>query len=169
MNKRGFALVEVVLALGVAAIALTAVLALSSVGLASSRESTTDTLLAEMAADVMGRLKAADFPELMQSYGGSTVPETVTAVTPFPMTPLYFDGSGRRIENSSDLPQAIYRCNIVAEADPVTLGIAREDPANPTGPRIKDINLLAITLQFEWPIQAAQPDSKIIHGTVARY
>lgn len=165
----GFALVEVVLALAVAAIALTAVLALSSVGLNSSRESTQDTLLSEMASDIMGRLKAADFTELMQSYGGSTVQENVTTLNTFPLTPLYYDGSGRRIEDAANLSEAIYRCAVTAQGDPATLGIPREDPANPTGPRIKDMNLLLITLQFEWPVQASQPNSNVIHGTVARY
>lgn len=153
-KKSAFSLVEVVLAMGVASFALTAMMGTLSLGLGSSKASTDDTVRAVMVSDIVGGLRRQRFVDA-QSY-----------VQAAPA--IYFDVYGNRLKNpagTGDLPRndaiaagAIYQCTQTAVAD--------SDTSSANG----DPNLLRVALTFAWPAAAITPaNTKVVHATIARY
>lgn len=152
-----FTLVEVVLALGVAAFVLIAILGLLSVALDSGKSSSDDTRLSAMADEILNDLRRREFADIP---GASVSSAAVSSA-------IYFDGSGRRLtdQNGADLAKpealaadAVYACTETVQGDPGT--------ANPDG----SANMARIILRFDWPAQAASPpNSKIVHAYLAKY
>lgn len=95
-RPQAFSLVEVVLALGVIAFALTAMLGLLVVAMDSDRSSGSDTALAAMSRQVFSNLRAMPY---------ATLPASAD---------YYFD------EDGSECPQAgaVYGCHVTAADDP---------------------------------------------------
>lgn len=79
-RPRGFALVEIAIAIGIMAFALVGILSLLSVGMKTGRESTDDTVIATMATAVISQLRA-------------TNPSSATLAS-LATTNFYFDGNG---------------------------------------------------------------------------
>jgi type II secretory pathway pseudopilin PulG len=189
-----FAMVEIVLALGVAAFALVAILGLLSVGMGSSKESTNDTVLVTMANQLLSDLHRQYFVD--RSLIGGTpahlpgdqmvltsgvlpgtddVPQgsTPAAVTP---SQIFFDVSGTRLQNTdyTDITDkqiavgkgAVYQCAVTIQGDVNTLGSVASDGTDST----QAVNLVKVTLTFKWPVQASiPPNTKIIHASIARH
>lgn len=148
-----FSLVEITLALGVAAFALTAIVGLLSLTLKSSKSALDDTLVAEMSRDLVNTLRKQDFTNISMA------------------TNVFFDISGKRINSldSAGLIQgmpvstavsqgAVYECVPTVVADTNTL--------SPNGAA----NLWRITLKFRWPAGVSSTlNQKSIHADIARY
>lgn len=191
-----FTLVEVVLALAIAVFVLTAILSLFPVAIGSSKASSDDTVISAMTVALVDDMRRqyfvnngprnppADNSPKHKSGDTNVLPGTddVQAGTTPPKvtTPqVFFDVSGMRLKYPSganagkDMTRtdalsagAIYQCSETLQGDPNTLSATGSDGSTST----QAVNLLDITLKFEWPTQAATPpNSKIIHASVARY
>lgn len=148
-----FSLVEITLALGVAAFALTAIVGLLSLTLKNSKSAMDDTLVAEMSGDLVNTLRKQNFTNISMA------------------TNVFFDISGKRINSldSAGLIQgmpvsaavaqgAVYECVPTVVADTNTL--------SPNGAA----NLWRITLNFRWPAGVSSTlNQKSIHADIARY
>ncbi len=152
VGLRAFSLVEITIAIGVLAFSLTAIMGLLSVSLQSSREATSDTLVAEMSTNLL-----------------NTIRKQTQAIDPSALR-VFFDGSGRQINSLQDgvlqtmdpaaamAEDAIYDCSVAVEPDPGTVS-ADGTP-----------NLWRITLKFRWPVgSSAAANQQTIHADVARY
>ncbi len=123
-TRRGFSLVEVVLALGVIAFAVIAIIGLLSMTLRAGREANEDTILPLMAGRVMDDLRSTPFADL-------------TNAGHFPDgKQIFFDAQG--------LPTAVageqvYQCEIRWSPHPPS-------PAEDLSPR-----LARAVLTFTWP------------------
>lgn len=152
-RAKGFSLVEITLALGVAAIALSAIVGLLSITLKNSKSAMDDTLVAEMTGDLVNTLRKQSFTNISKA------------------TNVYFDISGKRI-NSLDsdgviqgmaqtdalAKGAVYECVPTVTADTNTL--------SPDG----SANLWRIALKFRWPAGASSTvTQKNLHADIARY
>ncbi len=140
----GFALVEIVIAMGVVTFTLVAIIGMLSVGMKSSRESTEDTLIANMATAVLNNLRTTN------SYSNLTLPAS---------NEVYFDSMGRWDTNGSVFgasnSKSLYRCTYVLDNTNATTG---------------GTNLIMARLIFTWPVQAAKaPNTNILHATLTPY
>jgi uncharacterized protein (TIGR02598 family) len=149
----GFSLVEVTIALGIAAFALAAIVGLLSVTLKDGKSALDDTLIAEMARDIVNTMRKETF---------TSIP-TATVV--------YFDNGGKRaneLDSSGNIQTmsesdaisqgAVYQCTPVVVADAATTS------ADST------VNLWRVTLNFKWPVGAAKSiNEKTIQADIARY
>lgn len=163
-----FALAETMIALGVAAFCLTALLGLLSVALAQEKESLDDTVLASITSQVVADLRRQNFSSLT---GTSDVEPGQVPVKSDAPALLYFDTGGKRLldENGIDMDRAgalaagaVYQCTETMQGDANTLTAAKGGK--------RSIALLNIELKFEWPAQApAPPNQRIIHAAIARY
>jgi len=124
-NTSGFSLVEVTLAIGIAAFCLIAVFGLMPVGLQTNRNATSQTSAVNIIAAVVADLRATPRGSITSSQFGITF-----GTNP---SPLYFDGAGQfttvRDANSR------YRLNITW------------NPSAPTGSRYADFKVT-------WPAAA---------------
>lgn len=193
-----FALVEIVLALGVAAFALVAVMGLLSVAMGSSKDSTDDTVLVTMTNGLMSDLRRQYFvdrtpvapsglthapgtPNLLTSgvlLGTDDVLQGVTpqAVTP---SPIFFNVSGTRLQNTgtvpltdiTDKPTALGKGAVYQCAVKLQGDASTLGAAGSDGSALTQaVNLLNVTLTFTWPVQAGTPpNTKIIHASIARH
>jgi len=142
-----FALVEIVIAMGVVTFTLVAILGMLSVGMRSSRESTEDTLVANMATTVLNNLRATNQFTNFSDAASLQVPD------------IFFDAMGRW--NISDAgvvggsnSQSLYRCKVNF--------VTNDTPGGE--------NLAMVNLEFTWPVQAAKPpNTNVIHATLAPY
>ena len=137
-----FALVEVVLALGIASYILIGIIGLISVGGYAGRASIDDTVLVSMTNRAVSDLRRQDFATLVGTATSGTS-------TPVPGSPVYFDAEGQWIENptGSGIPSnAIYQCTETMQPDADTLNTVNGS-----------YNLLHVRLQFAWPAHAANP------------
>ncbi|MBC8002242.1 MAG: hypothetical protein H7X97_06610 [Opitutaceae bacterium] len=155
VKARGFSLVEITLALGIASFALMAIMGLLSLTLTTSKSSMDDTLLAKMTGDLVNTLRKQDFSNIQNAA-----------------TNVYFDISGKRLNSLNPtgvidgmlVPDAvskgaIYECAPVVTADTTTL--------NPDG---TTPNLWLITLKFRWPAGVTSTvNQKKLHADIARY
>ena len=191
-NTAAFALVEVVLALAIAAFALTSIIALLSVATGSSRASSDDTMVATMALNVVDDLRRQSFVDSTarnppgdmtprhKSSDPSVLPGTddvAIGQTPAPVTPsaVYFDVSGIRLRysNGNDMTKvdalaagAIYICSETMQGDAATLSATGSDGSA----TMQAVNQVNITITFAWPVQAVTPpNNKVLHASIARY
>lgn len=150
---RAFSLVEVTMAIGIVAFALTAIMGLLSITLKNSKSAQDDTLVAEMTGDLIGYLRKQPFNDIPN------------------LTNIYFDLNGKRINpvNSSGViqgmtPGAALTAGAVYECQPVVVGDPRTVSASGA------TNLWRLTLNFQWPPGASKsPNRKSIHADIARY
>lgn len=161
-KSRGFSLVEVVLALGVAAFALMAVLGLLSVAINSGKEAADDTMLVSMSNNLLATWRGKPFAEIpLESNPAANLPPGTTVTTD-----IYFDENGVRLMDAAgnDLERApalaagaIYKCKTKIQGDVPTA----------TGAQV---NLLRIELCFQWPAMAPiPPNQKTVHASIARF
>lgn len=152
---RGFSLVEVAISLGIVAFALTAIVGLLLATLQTSKSSMDDMLLSEMTSDLVNTLRKQDFTNI-----SSNPPN------------IFYDISGRRINGvdantgiitavdttTAISSNAVYVCAPIISSDTSTMGVSNS------------VNLLRITLDFQWPAGAASSiNKKTIHAEIARY
>lgn len=149
----GFSLIEVTMAIGIVAFALTAIMGLLSITLKNSKSAQDDTLVAEMTGDLMSYLRKQPFADIPN------------------LTNVYFDVNGKRLNpiNSSGVIQgmsassalaggAVYECLPSVAGDTNTVSASGAT------------NLWRLTLKFQWPAGVANtPNGKSIHADVARY
>lgn len=144
----GFSLVEVVIALAVTGFAVTAVIGLMSVALASSRSAQDETLIASMSSALAGDLRSAPFAHA----------ETLLAQAPV----VYFNSEGARIaplgtplsESSAAGGGAVYRC---------TLGLTPE-PSTRRGSNT--VLLHRLTMSFSWPVGGDPRETRSLHASL---
>lgn len=146
-DSTAFSLVEIVFAMAVISFALLALFGLISVSLKADRESSSDTVLAEMQQQVMGDLRTGTFADLpaLKYY--------------------YFDIDGSPCNPASALaaappPSAQYECQA-----------AVVDDQNATDPVYNvSANLKNVTLTFRWPIvSGSSPRYEVFHCDIANY
>lgn len=151
-----FALVEIVMALGIAAYILIGIIGLLSVACDTGKASMEDTLLVSMVNRTVRDLRRQNF---------TTLVGTATAGTaiPLPGSPIYFDAEGQLIENStgSGIPaNAIYQCTGTMLPDGDTVSTVNGSDTS---------HLLHVLLQFAWPAAAATPpNTRIVYVDIAK-
>lgn len=174
-----FAVIEVVLAIGIAGFVLAAILGLCSVALRSSNDSADDTVLAEITNAILGELRAESFFEQVNQptlllHGQSelaSVPDSVSDSSALPtiVQNRYYDTSGVRLmkgnrdiqETDVEFKDAAYRCRLTLQGDYDTLSTSSGS--------FREINLLNVRLEFFWPVQANKSaKEKVFHGAVSR-
>jgi len=153
VRTSAFSLVEVTIALGITAFALAAIVGLLSLTLKNSKSAQDDTLVAEMAGDLINGIRKQEFAAI-------------------PMVPtVYFDIGGKRLNSSAASGEiqslspstaisegGIYECVPSIQVDQTT--------ANPDG----SANLYRISLNFKWPIgTSGSVNEKTIQADIARY
>ena len=188
-----FSLVEIALAVGIVAFALTAIMGLLASGMGSGKASTDDTIVATMTKAIVSDLRQRSFPTLpgTVSVGAGVSPLAVTAPIPIhsPTAALpsaaaaipiyYFDSAGNRVMNPDGTDPttpaqifadgAIYQCTETLQGDSTTLGTS-STPSTTNPSSTQAVNLLNIQLKFQWPAPANNASSqKIIYASVANY
>lgn len=142
-STRGFSLVEVALALGVAAFCLAAVFALLPIGFTSNQQSSEETAAVNLISTVASDLKTAPLP-----VGLSTPVETKQFRITIPLQPgastLYFSDTG--LEGASVTKASRYRLDLNFLAHPSGTG------AN---------SALMARLKVSWPAAAPNPVNKV--------
>ena len=160
--SRGFSLVEVALALGVATVALVSVIGLLSAAVTTSADAGHDTKLAAMSAQVLNDLRASPFDALWEKVprAGKSNAATSTGAKP-PDSEYYFTSDGTPVDAAKVAGNfdVTYQCVVKKTPDP------RTRSAN-GGP----YNQLQLQLSFSWPVSAAKrPGGKTIYASIARY
>jgi uncharacterized protein (TIGR02598 family) len=156
--RRGFSLVEIVLAMGVISFAVVAILGLISLGINSAKGSLDESLVAAMSRQVVANLR-------QQQFSGN--PLFATIPTAGPATTIqtaYFDTNGTLLTGSTQqqaLQQGgVYRCVVTGSA--VIEGPAPKLSA--TSPCMVDLDLT-----FTWPLGATAANSFSLRTGLARY
>jgi len=153
IKTSAFSLVEVTISLGITAFALAAIVGLLSLTLKNSKSAQDDTLVAEMAGDLVNGMRKQEF---------IAIPSVPT---------IYFDVGGKRLNSSTASGEiqalgstaaisqgGIYECVPAVTVDQATI--------NPDG----SANLYRVSLNFKWPIGSANSvNEKTIHADIARY
>ncbi|MEY2490893.1 MAG: hypothetical protein QOC70_2835 [Verrucomicrobiota bacterium] len=116
MNRRihssaGFSLVEVTLALGVAAFCLIALFGLLPLGVQANQNAISQTAAASVLSSVVADLRAAPKTSLTSSLYGVTFGTTKL---------LYFDGEGRSVSSTDPSVNPRYRVTITFPASPIS-------------------------------------------------
>lgn len=170
-RDRAFSLVELTLAIGVAAVALVTIVGLLGVAVDTHGAAGRDTTIVTMTTQVLNDLRAtpsfdalwAKEPRSAGSGGDGFVvkPNGVPSGTPED-TSYFFTQEGRRVERGND--GIIYECTVRKTAD-----LPR--PNQNKGPS----NLLKLQLVFTSPVAAnpkdpnRRPHRRIINASIARY
>jgi uncharacterized protein (TIGR02598 family) len=145
-NCGGFSLVEVALALAIAAFVLITTISLCTVAVATSKSVTDDTLVASMSSNVLDDYRRQPFA----SVQGSTA---------------FFNAQGVRLQDASgnDLaPSAALSAGATYECDTTVTADTATKSTDGT------VNLQRLILKFKWPVQAATaPNIKYIYATLA--
>ncbi|HEX4086983.1 MAG TPA: hypothetical protein VHY22_18855 [Chthoniobacteraceae bacterium] len=186
----GFSLVEIALALGIAAFALVAITGLVSICLNTEAKSQDDTVIAAMITQVMADLRRQRFygdvfmsgtaamqvgaSGKLQIFPDSEGPAPIPPNTP--LNPYYFDHSGILLTGSAGAAltqgqavaaKAVYECIPTITSgtvDALTTGTA--------------VDLLNVCLSFYWPASAISatsgstvnaPNTRTIYTSIARY
>jgi uncharacterized protein (TIGR02598 family) len=106
-RHQGFSLVEVVLAIAIAAVGLVAIMGLFPQGLISGQNAADDSLLAIIVQDVIAQRKI----DIQTGTGG--------AALGIPATQLYYFMPDGKETNSTSANLARYKCKMTSTADPV--------------------------------------------------
>jgi len=158
----GFSLVEVVLALGVATVALVSVIGLLSAAVNTSEAAGHDTRLAAMSTLVLNDLRASPFDALWEKVprAGKSNATISTGSTP-PDSEYYFTNEGTLVDAAKVAGNfdVLYQCVVKKTPDP------KSKSANGGA-----YNLIQLQLSFSWPVSATKrPGSKTIYASIARY
>jgi uncharacterized protein (TIGR02598 family) len=142
-NEGGFSLVEVALALGIAAFVLVAIISLCAVSFATGKGTTDDTLVASMSSNVLDDYRRQSFANVQA-------------------TTVFFNDDGIRLQDASG--------NDLAQPAALSAGAVYECVTTVTADTAMPNNLLHLLMKFTWPVQsAAPPNVKYIHATVPNY
>jgi uncharacterized protein (TIGR02598 family) len=149
-QRFAFALIEVVIALGIAAYALMGIIGLLSMACSEGRSSMDDTVLVMIVNRAVSDLRQKSFTDLVKSTPAN---QSISV----PGSPFYYDADGMQIVNTGSgiTSKAIYCCNetMQTDADTVTSGSAY---------------LLHVKLQVSWPVGAATPaNTKTVYVDIA--
>ncbi len=172
-HDRGFSLVEITLAIGIAAVALVTAIGLLGAAFDANGAAGRDTAIVTMTTQVMNDLRSTpsfdalweETPRKAGNNGFVLKPTTVSNLTPKP-TSYFFDQNGNLITGSAPAndPNTIYECK-------VTKTPAMPDPKENRGPS----NLLKLRLEFTSPVSAnpgnpaKRPNRQTIHASIARF
>lgn len=164
-GSRGFSLVEVVLALGVASFALVSILGLLNVALESDSSASRDTTLSTMAGHVLNDLRTVPFDALWaaepQTSRDAAPATTETAVAP---TVFYFTKEGAPVAaaNVGGNFDVLYQCTVTKTPDLLTRNADTHI-----------CNQLKLQLEFAWPVTASgntlKGGTQSIYASIARH
>jgi uncharacterized protein (TIGR02598 family) len=164
-ENRGFSLVEVVLALGVASIALVTIIGLLGVAVNTSGSAGHDTLLVAMTNEVLNDLRAAEFDGLWKALPRAEKKPTPAATSvAWADSTYYFSNEGALVDAAKAADFAtMYQCVVKKTPDPTS-------QLTPTSP----YNLVKLQLTFTWPVSAnsdpaKRPNRQTIYASIARY
>jgi uncharacterized protein (TIGR02598 family) len=170
--RGGFSLTEVVIALGIVAFSVTAIMGLLTAGLNSGKSSLDDTVIAAAARQEISNLRRAYFPTIAPSAEVATTNNPLGAKDV--LGNVYFDVNGKRMQdaNGVDITNAatarsqgaIYQCTVTVRGDAYSLG----PPAMTTGGN----SLLNVEMDFQWPLLpsgSTAPNSARIFASVPKY
>ena len=160
---RAFSLVEVVLALGVASVALVAVIGLMGVAVNTSSSAGNDTLLVAMTNGVLNDLRSAEFDSLWKDVPRNFKNVAVSTGAAVDST-YYFSNEGALVPAASAADFSTqYQCVVKKTPDPASQVAAG-----------KPFNLMKLQLTFTWPVSAntdpaKRPNRQTIYASIARY
>ena len=190
MNKKrsttfAFSLVEIALALGVISFAFTAIFGLLGASYNVAKSAQDDTMLVLMTNDIVSSLRCEYFYVAGNNTRQPVLPGTkdvANGATPAagPPSSIYFDGCGKRLTDSTgaDLTTgaaltagAMFACTQIVTAAPPPGAVSTLSSTGSDGSSgSEQINLLYVTLTFQWPVNAAQPpNTRTIYTSVARF
>lgn len=161
----GFSLIEVVLALGVATVALVAIIGLLGVAVTTSGSAGHETLLAAMSNGVLNDLRGAEFDALWED--APRTKQKPTAPSPgvaWKDSTYYFSNEGAIVDATKKADFAtLYQCVVKKTPDPAS----QLTPGSP-------FNLVKLQLTFTWPVSAhadpaKRPNRQTIYASIARY
>ena len=135
--KRGFSLVEMVLALGVVSFVLVSIFGLLSMSMRDQRDSGQKTLLALMTQTVASYLHQEGFAAV-----NADTTMISTAIAP----QFYFDAQGRLATDSTGKP-----VTTASASNYYSCTVTRRTPTLP----VATANMVYLRLQFQWPVSAA--------------
>lgn len=156
-----FSLVEVTVALGIASIALLAVVGLLGTAIETSGDAGQDTALAAMAGQVLGELRAAPFDSLGQASPRQPRSGNPTLAEEMEDSVYYFTQEGSPLPGPSD--QAHFECVVQKKADKTTLSASSGT-----------INKVDTLLTFTWQVPGQSASTKhpgkfLLNASIARY
>jgi uncharacterized protein (TIGR02598 family) len=117
-GQNGFSLIEVVLAIGVAAFCLVVMLGLIPTGLNTNKDSSGETAAANIARNILSDLRSTPKTNTTTPVYQIAFPTTTTPLT---NSPLYFDESGAT--NSARAIASKYRTTIVLTSNSPTISV----------------------------------------------
>lgn len=154
----GFSLVEVVLAIGVFATAIIAIIGLLPIVMTSDKGAITDTALAQMTTTATTILRNQGFAAVStNSAYGDTTPD------------MYFNIDGNISLNSNGVPNtspqkdSLYSCTVICISPSVTTGTSASTVATK--------NMVYLQIQFQWPVMApsGHQSLRIVNTSLANY
>lgn len=160
-----FSLVEITLAIGVAAVALVSIIGLLGVSADANGAAGRDTVLVTMTTQVMNELRGAPSFEALwvkEPRAAGFVPKPNGKPSEVPQdTSYFFNADGRQMEAGT--PDVLYECTVRKTADLPR----REDNKGPS-------NLLKLQLVFTSPVTAnpspdKRPNRRIVNASIARF
>jgi len=168
-RSRGFTLVEVALALGIASFALVSILGLLNVAVDTDGGASRDTTFAAMSNHVMNDLRSMPFDSLWTAEPEKN--RSVAAANgPAADTVFYFTNEGTPVD-ASDATSAdkskqlsvLYRCTVKKTADVRTQSVGSAA-----------YNQLQLQLIFAWPVTGAgtvptNASTQTVYGSISRY
>ncbi len=164
-QPRAFSLIEVVLALGVAAVALVAIIGLLGVSVNTSGSAGHDTLLVAMSNGVLNDLRGAEFDALWKDTPRTQ--KSPTAPSPgvvWADSTYFFSNEGALVDAARKADFATtYQCVVKKTPDPTS----QLTPGSP-------FNFVRLQLTFTWPVSAhsdpaKRPNRQTIYASIARY
>ncbi len=164
--RHGFSLIELSLALAVAAVALVSIVGVLGVGLGANGTAGDETVLATMSTRVLQDLRARPFDALWseEPWAAHDATPANDAEAPPPTRYLFtHEGMPLPFETVPDDPAAHYECLVHKLPDLQTQ--AREEGV---------FNRLRVKLLFTWPVVASQtperrPNQRRLDASVSRY
>ncbi len=166
-GSQGFSLVEVALALGIAAFALVSILGLLNVAVGTDGDAGRDTTFASMSSHVMNELRSVPFDALWttdpESNRDATTPSGPPADTVFYFTSEGTPASAADLSDSQKSLTVVYRCTVKKTPDTFTQSVGTAT-----------YNQLKLQLVFNWPATGTsaitdKTRTKIVYGSIARY
>jgi len=161
-TKQGFSLIEVVVSLGIVAIAVSGVLGVLSTAMTTTKDNDRETMLVSMNDQVMTDLRVVPFDALWQAVPHSAAISTASSAQTAPEDTLYyFTNEAVLIPGTAPTSDATYLCTVkkTPDADSQNHGVNGA------------YNLLKLQLHFSWPLSAPEANRRaaVINTSLARY